>query len=421
MKAVLFLFVILISAVATGQTENVFLDRSYWKSNPSLKQVKEDILKGNDPSAFNQHKFDAVTWASIEDVDDETIIFLIEQEGNDINKRSHDGRTPIFWAAYRGDLELMRKMVDLGAKTDLLDSHGFSVVNFAANSGQTDVELYEFCVEHGAILAEEFNNSKATPLLLIAPHVDNVAILEYFEAAGLKITQVDNDGNNAFVYAARSGNKFMMDYCISRGLDPKANNHAAVIFAAKGTRGGKQDISTFEYLSEKGVQLTARDKSGHGVLYYLAGGSKDHDLLAFVIEKTQPSLSEKDKNDILFNAIQRNDLQTIQFLNEKLKFDLSGKNEENNTILHVSVERGYPQLVDWIITSKETSIDELNMDGYSALQIAAMRNENIEILATLIEAGADKNIESEFGETAYMLAIENEKINSNLEALEFLK
>ena len=108
------LFLVLFSF---GQSENIFLERSYWKENPTIEEVKSKIKKGNNPSEFNQHKFDAVTWAIIERVTNSTVWFLLEQDGNSVNKRSHDGRTPIFWAAYRGNVELMTQLIDKGAKS----------------------------------------------------------------------------------------------------------------------------------------------------------------------------------------------------------------------------------------------------------------------------------------------------------------
>ena len=36
-------------------------------------------------------------------------------------------------------------------------------------------------------------------------------MIDYFEDKGLALTDTDEDGNNAFIYAARSGNVEMMN------------------------------------------------------------------------------------------------------------------------------------------------------------------------------------------------------------------
>ena len=73
-------------AVGYAQESNILLDRSFWKSNPSVDVVKEKIAEGNDPAELNIHAFDAVSYALIEKVDNSTILFLLEQEGNGMYK-----------------------------------------------------------------------------------------------------------------------------------------------------------------------------------------------------------------------------------------------------------------------------------------------------------------------------------------------
>ena len=121
----LLITLILGSTTILAQKSNVFLDRSFWKTNPSIKTINTKINEINDPSALNKYYFDAVTYAILEKVDNETIKYLINYKGNDVNKLTHDGRTYIFWAAYNNNLEMMKYLVSEGAKTDIIDSHGY--------------------------------------------------------------------------------------------------------------------------------------------------------------------------------------------------------------------------------------------------------------------------------------------------------
>ena len=95
----LFIFFLCLGISGIAQ-KNIFLSRNYWKNNPSLDQVKNDIAQGNNPTELDSNAFDSVTWALIEKVNNETIKFLLEYKENGVNKLTHDGRTYIFWAAY---------------------------------------------------------------------------------------------------------------------------------------------------------------------------------------------------------------------------------------------------------------------------------------------------------------------------------
>ena len=65
---------------AFGQDQvNTFLQRAYWKANPSIDQIKEDMANGHSVFESSYHGFDATTYAILEKADLATIKFLIEQ------------------------------------------------------------------------------------------------------------------------------------------------------------------------------------------------------------------------------------------------------------------------------------------------------------------------------------------------------
>ena len=105
----------IVSFHITAQEGNIFHDRSFWKTNPSITVIDKKIAEGNNTSALNKNAFDAVSFALLEKVDTKTIQYLLSKKGNDVNKLTHDGRTYLFWAAYKDNLEMMRFLVKNGA------------------------------------------------------------------------------------------------------------------------------------------------------------------------------------------------------------------------------------------------------------------------------------------------------------------
>lgn len=416
-----FLSAYLLFAIASfAQTENVFLNRSYWRSAPSIEQIKRDLESGNDAAAFNEHKFNAITWAIIEDVPNQTVLFLLDQKGNDVNKRSHDGRTPIFWAAYRGNVELMKQLIDLGAKTDLIDDHGNSVVNFAASTGQLDTKLYDLCIENGVKLKDERTKEGATPLLLIMPYLKSPETITYFTNKGLSLDHLDKSGNNAFVYAARSGNMQMMKFCLENELDPRTNNDAALIFASKGGRGIKNPVQVYAFLTSIGLSINAKDSEGKTALHHLANRSQDKEVLSFFIQSSADLIAKDENGDSPFSlAISNNTVEIIQFLAKKTenKQFINGLGEN---ALHLAVKRNDSEVLAEVLTFG-LDVNSRRFDSLTSLHIAAMRAKDDQILKQLISAGADKNMLTEFEESAFDLASENEVLQTLDLSLTFLK
>lgn len=420
MKLFFLPLIALITTTVYGQSINVFLDRSYWKAQPSLEQVEADINNGNDPAEFNDHKFDALTWAIIEEVSSEVIWFLLKQNGNDVNKRSHDGRTPIFWAAYRGNLSLMKGLIENGAKTDLIDSHGYSLANFSATTGQLDTELYELLIQHGATLKGESNNDGATPLLLILPHLKSTDMVSYFTSKGLQLEQTDHNGNNAFAYAAKGGNTMIMDYLIENRIVPTANNSSALFFACQGMRGKKNNIETFKYLQQKGLSMKALNHQKRNALHYLASNCQDTTILNFFLME-ELSLNAVDANGDTpyFKAFERNSAEIISYLLSKEKI-APASNAKGENIIHLAAKRGNVSVLQHAIQA-EKEIDVLSEDGLTPLHITSMKSDSYELIETLLNAGANKAIQTPFGETAFDLANENEWLTDKKRLKKHLK
>ena len=77
-------------------------------------------------------------------------------------------------------------------------------------------------------------------------------------------------------------------------------------------------------------------------------------------------------------------------------------------------------LVKWVNTYP-VNVNAKNSEGNTALHLAAMRAKNSDILKYLVSIGAKTDAVTEFDETAFDLASENEILKSSKSNLDFLK
>lgn len=61
------------------------------------------------------------------------IVSLLLKYGADINKRSGDQRTPVIWAAFRDNVQMLQFLVDNGADITLVDKDGNNALDVAIN------------------------------------------------------------------------------------------------------------------------------------------------------------------------------------------------------------------------------------------------------------------------------------------------
>ncbi len=479
-----------------AQESNIFLSRDYWKSNPSIAHIDKKIAEGHDVAELNQNAFDAVSYALIEKVDNNTIKYLLSQKGNGPNKLTHDGRTYIFWAAYKDNLEMMQYLVDNGAKTDIVDSHGYSLLNFAAVTGQTNTKLYDFIFNHGADASKETNHDGANALLLVAPFLKDHKLVDYFLSHKVDLKSTDNNGNGIFNYAAKGGNLEMLQWLIDqgvpyRGLNIKGGN--AMIMASQGTRGRKNTLEVYKFLEDLDIAVNVIGNKSRNPLHAIAYDSNDLETFRYFIEKgVDINLQDEDGNSPFMNAVKSNTLEVVTFLSTYIK-DIDAKNKNGRSALAMAIHENNVEVVKFLIekgadtntTDKEGNtlmyyllnayqsnksetfnsklellaktglditktqgngntlyhlaieknnldllkrihkfnidVNTKNNDGLTPLHLAAMKAKNNDMLKYLISIGADKTVKTDFEESVYDLASENELLQKNKVDFNFLK
>lgn len=481
---------------SNAQETNAFLSRAYWKTNPSIADIDKKIAEGNDIAQLDHNMFDAVSMALIEKTDNKTIKYLLSKKGNDVNKLTHDGRTYIFWAAYRNNLEMMRFLVEKGANTNITDSHGYSIANFAAVTGQVNPELYDLCFMYGANFKKDTNHDGANVLLLVTPFAKNYDIIQYFLSKGVSLEDTDANGNGIFSYAAKAGNIPIMKRLLKEGIDPKRTStkgENAIIFASRGLRRKTNTLETFKYLVSLGITPNVTTTEGETPLHSLASKSEDIAVFKyFVGEGVNVNQVDKDGNTALLNASYRNNEDVIRYLAEYTK-NINSQNKEGHSALTNAIYRNSPEVVAFLlekganinVVDKEQQnlafyllknyhtknmnnfaqklallkakgfnflkpqangntlfhlaldaeniellkyvhslgidVNQQNNDGIAPLHIAAMKAKSTKILKYLLSMGADKSQKTDFEESAYDLAKENELLQQQKIDISFLQ
>ena len=490
MKYCTIICVFLMSFYAFGQNSNIFLDRSFWKENPTIVTIEKKINAGNNIAALNANAFDAVVYALLENVDNKTIKFLLSKKGNGVNKKTHDGRTYIFWAAYKNNLEIMKHLYKNGAKTDLVDTHGYTFMNFAASTGILNKDIYEYSFQVGADITSEKNHSGANALLLVAPYAKDFTLINYLISKGASLQDKDNNGNGFFDYAAKGGNIVFLKELLQKGVTPGKN---AITFASQGLRRKKNTLETYIFLESIGVKINVVDGKGRNPLHYISYNSKNLATFTYFINKgvevdlqdnggDTPFMNAANSNSLevvkllstyikninlkdengrsaLAMAVNRNDINVIDFLLKKgadintkdkegntlsyyllnnfkaentKRFEnklkllqenglmINTKQHSNNTLLHIAVKRNDLALLKRL-ASFSIDVNAKNNEGLTALQLAAMKGKDVKIIKYLLDKGADKTVKTDFDETVYDLASENELLQRDKASLLFLK
>ena len=355
----------LFSFAASAQ-RNTLLEQSFWRTQPNAEAVKAEVAKGSNPSELNRQAMDPVVIAINTGAPNETIKYLLEQPGNDVNKITHDGRIYLHWATAKGNIEIMQLLIAKGSKASMVDAHGTTPLNFAAGNGITP-EVIDLCVKAGANLKKDVNQDGANVLLLAVAGDKDLAITNYLVSKGLDIKSVDKNGNNIFGYAARSGNVNLLKALAQKGITP--NDNAIVVASQGGRRGATLNLEFFEYLESLGVKPTATTKAGENVLHFLVRRPNQKEIIEHFLAKgvNVNQADEEGNTPFIFAAASNRDLATLDLLLSKVS-NINQTNNKGESALSLAVKGNSPEVVKFLIEKgadvKVTNKDSENLLAY---------------------------------------------------------
>ncbi len=316
-------------------------------------------------------------------------------KGMSIKDTDSDGNTAFDYATKSGNLPLLKSLLEKGVKyTD-------NALLFAAQGSRRDVtplETYKYLVEDLKIKPTATSKSGETVLHLLASKSNQSEIINYFLSKGVDANKSNNEGNTALMAAASARDIAVLELLLPIVKNNNVQNLKGESALTMAVKAGVPEALTV--LLNKGADAKVLDKDGNNLGYYL--------IQSYRPSGRGPEVTTQDP----FEA-------KIKLLQDK-GLNLATPQKDGNTLYHFAVIKNDLALLKKI-AALNMDINAKNKDGLTALHKAAMISKDDAILKYLVSIGAKKEITTDFDESAYALAKENESLTTNKIALEFLK
>ena len=314
------------------------------------------------------------------------IIAYFQEKGLDINAVDKQGNNILFYAAKGGNVDLMKKYIAEGFEYKKINVDGENIVVFASVGGRGSsipLEVYQYFDSLGLDMALT-NNAGENALHNVASNTKDLRIIDFFIEKGIDVNQKNKEGNTSFLNAAKGNNLLVLEKLVpsTQNIDQQnIEGLSALTYAIK-----SMNLDAFKLLQKKGANAHIVDASGNNLFYHL------------------------------FKAYsRRNSTHFETFVNELINAGVSFKNASTKDFpLHIAIAKGENELIQKAL-ELGADINQKNSDGLTPLHLAAMKATNVKLLQLLISKGADKKTRTNFDESAYELAQENELLsNANI-------
>lgn len=301
------------------------------------------------------------------------------------------GNTTLDYATRTGNVKLLEKLKAKGVK------HTDKALVFASQgtrSAANNMETYTYLIDQLKIKATATGDNGENVLHQIVRKPNQSDIIKYFLEKGVNVNQKDKDGNTVFMMAARGSNSEVIAQLLPSVSDVNDSNVKGETALMQAVSSASAPVIELLLMNKANAQQT--DAAGNTMAYFLIQSFKP----------VRPG--------------QKDEFADRLALLQKAGVDLGQAQKDGNTILHLAVAKNSLKLMEQLADIK-VDINAKNADGLTALHRAALTAQDATIIQHLIAKGADLSITTDFDETVYDLASENESLQAAKVAIDFLK
>ena len=339
-------------------------------------------------------------------------VYLLLQNGADVNLSDSPKNKPMNAALKNGNLELVKLFIDKKADEDIFSkSFDKSLINYLINNFSDEIILY--CIESGYVKKiNEFDINQKTPLLSAiiknkrktadalvkrgAQIVVDAASREYRRDFEDSVKINENSEVTLMHYLTRKENIALLEAIIKNGFNPEyvKNYKNNLLFSAIDNRcSGAVELILKKF---KGSNWRLNDQTP--VEYsFLKGEFQICDMIKSLLKDSTGNVNDyniREKNgalnpNFIIKTVKSGKIEDIKTL-IKCGANFNDHDKRESSALHWAVLWGMSEVVK-LLVENGAKIDEINYYDGSSILLTALNEKKTEIAQYLIEKSDDLN------------------------------
>jgi ankyrin repeat protein len=393
----------------------------------SLQQINGAIANRANVNARDKG-WTSLMAAAGENSDPEVTAALIKA-GADVNATNISGRTPLILAAgNNSNPEVIKTLIDSGA--DVNPKTDGNTPLMAAAGDNPNSEAITILIKAGADV-NAVNISGKTPLLLAAKNNPNPEVIKILIKAGADVNVKDIDGKTPLIMAAdnRNPNPEMITALIKAGGDVNERDKFGLspLMLAAGNENSTSEVITAVVKTDTSnnkasVNINALDENGKTPLIEAAQKNSNPKVIITLLQLGASTIVKDDAGKTAVDYARENrrlnDADTLQKLQSKeYAIPLNASKQRRAAMSDYSFlelcKNGTLQRINNAIKNG-ANVNARNSTGETPLMLAAGNNSNPEVIAVLVNAGADVKKKNSQGSMVMDYLRRNERLRISI-------
>ena len=365
-------------------------------NNTEVAELKKQIEKANQPPPATAEAEKRVRFLIYRAKPDVRIKLLKEQPDLITIKTGHNQETALFKAVSKGDITLVKDLVNAGANVNILNKQGENPLFSCVNSFRPSKEIFELLIAKGAN-PKIISKNKSNLLITAAGSCKDINFLKHLLSLGIDINSKDAWGRSALSEALRNNQK-IVQLLMAKGAEVSVLRDKLSYFVRKG------DLKSLDMLTKNGI---TKDQQGRTILMLALQQSKSRKVkkilpkLVNTFKSTANEIDKEGKNALFYTQ----NSSRVKLL-VKNGADPKVKSKQGISVLH---QHNLPlETAKFYIEKCGVNVNSFTNRNEIPLQYAVCRGNNLNMIKYLISQKANVNHIDKMGNTPLSWALSKE-------------
>ena len=362
------------------------------------KKAYESTVLGDRELATKKLVYDTSLIRAIK-IDDVDRVRTLMYANVSASEKNYAGITPLTVAGERGNLDILRLLVENG-KADVNEKSSYGVTPLIAAAAAGKSEAIAYLLEKGADATAKDDLGKTA--LLYASNFDDAKTLEKLLTLNKKAVNIpDNSGNTPLIYSAQKGLLNNVKALLAAGADVNYRSPVTGV-SALSAASAEGRTNVVRYLVKNGnANINLRDLAGRTPIFYAV--EKDQPQTLQTLLALGADVNAKDNSSVtpLMRASGKDRKECQKILLRQKGIDVNAQDKLRRNAVTYGAYAPEVEIEQNLVAAK-ADINNVDAQGNTPL-MNAIKAKNDRTAVYLIQQGAVLTAANQDGETAFTL------------------